>query len=181
MGIRDPVCPFPHGLRHRVLQGGCSTGHCVNLRAQEPHPVYVQRLPLRILFSHENLTFHVHQRRRGGSGYAVLACAGLGDDTSLAHLFRQQHLTQHVVDLVGSGVVQILTLQINLRASQILRHALRVVKSGGPSRVIVQKLCELPVELRVVLVMAVGLFQLNHCVHQCFRNVLAAVDSKSSF
>ena len=110
----------------------------------------------------------------------MLACAGLGDDAGLAHLFRQQHLTQHVVDLVGSGVVQVLTLQVNLCSAQIFRHALRVVQSRGPSRVIIQKLCQLPVKFRVVLIVIVGLFQLNHCIHQCFRNILASVDSKSS-
>ena len=37
--------------------------------------------------------------------YTVLACACLSDDTGLSHLLREKHLTEHVVDLVGTGMV----------------------------------------------------------------------------
>ena len=41
------------------------------------------------------------------------AGAGLGDDALLAHALRQQDLAEHVVDLVGAGVIELLALQIN--------------------------------------------------------------------
>ncbi len=43
----------------------------------------------------------------GGRGRdAVLAGAGFGDDALLAHATGEEDLTEHVVDLVRSGVVE---------------------------------------------------------------------------
>ena len=41
----------------------------------------------------------------------MLTRAGLGDDARLADALGQERLTEHVVDLVGAGVVQVLSLQ----------------------------------------------------------------------
>ena len=110
----------------------------------------------------------------------MLARAGLGDEAGFAHLPGQQGLTQHVVDLVGPGVVQILPFEIDLRAPQVLGHAPGIVEPGGPSGVLIQQFCELRLELRVVFVVIVGLLQLVDRVHQGFGDVLTAVDAKSS-
>ena len=40
-----------------------------------------------------------------GCGDSVLAGSGLGDQPGFSHFFRQQRLAEHVVDLVGAGVV----------------------------------------------------------------------------
>jgi hypothetical protein len=45
------------------------------------------------------------------------AGAGLGDDALLAHALGQQDLAEHVVDLVRAGVVELLALEIDLRAA----------------------------------------------------------------
>jgi hypothetical protein len=50
----------------------------------------------------------------------VLARAGLGDDPGLAHALGQQDLAHAVVDLVRAGVVQLLALEIDLRAAEML-------------------------------------------------------------
>ena len=46
----------------------------------------------------------------GGGGYAVLTGAGLGNEAGLAHPFCQKGLADAVVDLMGAGMVQILSL-----------------------------------------------------------------------
>jgi hypothetical protein len=46
----------------------------------------------------------------------VLAGAGLGDDAPLAHAAREQALREHGVDLVRAGVVEVLALEVDLRA-----------------------------------------------------------------
>ena len=51
----------------------------------------------------------------------------LSDDASLAHLLRHQNLTDGIVDLVRTGMVQVLTLQIQL-ASVLLAHALGIIE-----------------------------------------------------
>ena len=57
----------------------------------------------------------------------MLSGTSLSDDTLLAHLLSQQNLTNGVVDFVGSCVVQILTLQIQLTAV-LLTHATGIVQ-----------------------------------------------------
>ena len=72
-------------------------------------------------------TSHVEaeQRARGGGRDAVLARAGLGDHASLAHVLREQHLAEHVVDLVRARVREVLALQVDRarRASSLMRRA----------------------------------------------------------
>lgn len=97
------------------------------LGAQQLHTEHVQRLPVGVLFSHEDLALHVHESCCRGGGDAVLSGAGLGNNSRLAHLLCQQHLSQHVVDLVGTGVVQILPFQVNFRAAQIPGHLFRII------------------------------------------------------
>ena len=110
----------------------------------------------------------------------MLPRAGLRDQPRLPHLLRQQGLAQHVVDLVGPGVVQILPFQVDLRAAQLLRQPPGVIQPGGPSGVFVQQLRELCVEGRVLLVKVIRLFQFDHRVHQRLRDILPAVDAESS-
>ena len=78
--------------------------------SQQPHFIYIQCLTLGVLFSHEHLTFHTHEGCCRGSCHTVLSGTGLCDDSGLAHLLCQQHLSQHVIDLMGTGVVEILSL-----------------------------------------------------------------------
>jgi hypothetical protein len=48
----------------------------------------------------------------------VLARAGFGDDPRLAHALREQDLADAVVDLVRAGVVQLVALEVDLRAAK---------------------------------------------------------------
>ena len=93
---------------------------------------------LGVLLAHEDHALHAHQRRGGGGRHAVLAGAGLGDQAGFAHLFREQRLTEHVVDLVSAGVVQVLALEVDLRAAEVLCHLLRIVQARGTACVVVQ-------------------------------------------
>ena len=90
-------------------------GHRHHLGTQQPHFIDIQSLTAGVLLPHEHHALHTKESRRGGGGHPVLARSGLGDETGLAHLLGQQGLAQHVVDLVGAGVVQVLPFEINLR------------------------------------------------------------------
>ena len=46
----------------------------------------------------------------GGCGYAMLAGPGFGNNSLFAHPFGKKSLTESVVDLVGAGVKQVLSL-----------------------------------------------------------------------
>src|SRR3546814_13929578 len=67
-------------------------------------------------------------------GHPVLAGPGLGDDQLLAHALGEQRLSEHVVDLVGARVVEVLPLAQE-RAAQLLRAPLRRVQQRRTSGV----------------------------------------------
>ena len=71
-----------------------------------------------------------------GGGDAVLAGAGLGDDALLAHAHRQQDLAEHVVDLVRAGVVQLVALQVDLGAAEMLGQALGEIERARPADIV---------------------------------------------
>ena len=119
--------PIPERLVHRVLQGARAGLHGDDLRAEHLHPIDVGLLPLDVDGAHEDDAFEPEARAGGGGRHAVLAGAGLGDDTLLAHAPRQQDLPQHVVDLVRAGVIQLLALEIDLGAARLLPSAVAEV------------------------------------------------------
>ena len=65
----------------------------------------------------------------------MLTSSRLSNDALLAHLLRQENLSQSIVDFVCTRVVQILTLQVQL-ASIFLTHALGVIEWGRTSHII---------------------------------------------
>ena len=81
---------------------------------------------------------------------------------------------------MGTGVVEVLTLQINLRAAQVFCHLFGVVQAGGAARILVQQFGQFAVELGVVFIVVIGGFQFDNGIHQRFGDVLPAVDAKTS-
>ena len=80
--------------------------HRPHLGAQELHAKHVGLLPLDIDLAHVDDAFEPEAgaQRRGGD--AVLAGTGLGDHPRLVHALGQHDLAEHVVHLVGAGVVE---------------------------------------------------------------------------
>ena len=92
----------------RVRAAGVDRDH---LGAEQLHPGDVERLALHVDRAHVDGAVEAEVRRGGGAGDAVLAGAGLGDHPGLAHPPGQQRLAEHVADLVGAGVVEVLALE----------------------------------------------------------------------
>jgi hypothetical protein len=61
----------------------------------------------------------------------VLAGAGLGDDALLAHALGEQDLAEAIVDLVRAGVVQLVALEVDLGAAEMLGQALGEIEREG--------------------------------------------------
>ena len=95
---------------------------------------------------HKHLTLHVHQRTDSCGSHPMLACTSLGDDTGLTHLLGQQDLSDGVVDLVGTCVVQVFTFQIELTAV-VLTHALGKVEGRRTTHIVFQQGVILRLEL----------------------------------
>jgi hypothetical protein len=72
-----------------------------------------------------------------------LTGASLGDDALLAHAQAHERLAERVVDLVGAGVVEVLALEVDVRAGAVraleaLGQALSKVQRGGTADVVFQ-------------------------------------------
>src|SRR5690606_25568565 len=110
----------------------------------------------------------------GGGGNAVHAGAGLGDDALLAHAPRQEDLADTVVDLVRAGVVQLLALEVDLRAAAVLGQAFGEIQRGRAADVVALEVGEFLGDLGVLLGLLVFGGQLVDQRHQGFGDVLAA-------
>ena len=180
MRVVDAARPLAERCRAGILERAGTGRDRNDLRTEQAHAVHIERLTLGVLDAHEYDALHAHQRSGGRGRNAVLTGAGLRDETGLAHLLSQKRLTEHVVDLVSAGVVEILALEVDLRAAEIVCHMLREIQARGTAGIVVQQLGQLRIEFRVVLIVVVGLFQFDDCVHQRLRHILTAVYAKTS-
>ena len=151
------------------------------LGSQKFHTVDIQCLSVGIFFSHEDFAFHPQEGCCRCGSHTVLSGTGLCDQAGLAHLLGKQCLSQGIIDLMGTGMVQILSLEIDLRAAQILRHFPCIVQQRGAPRVFIQQLVQLRIEFRILLIMLIALFQMDQFIHQCLGDILSSVDSVTSF
>ena len=151
------------------------------LGSEEFHTIDIQRLSVGIFFSHEDFAFHTQEGCCRCGSHTVLSGTCLCDQAGLPHLLCQQCLSQGIIDLMGTGMVQILSLEIDLRAAQILRHFPCIVQQRGAPRVFIQQLVQLRIEFRILLIMLIALLQMDQFIHQCLGDILSSVDSVTSF
>ena len=108
----------------------------------------------------------------------MLTRAGLGDDARLAQPIREQRLTDAVVDLVRTGVIEVLALEIDLRAAEPFRPAPRVIDRARSPDVVLELVLELGDELRVIAIARVLLAQFVDRADQRLGDEHAAVGTE---
>src|SRR5438093_621965 len=165
--------PIANRFVDRILQRPASAGNGNDLGAQESHTEDVQLLASHIDFAHVDNALQAEQRAGGGSGYAVLAGAGLGDDALLAHPPGDEGLSEGVVDLVRAGVIEILALQKESEGSAQLGESQRLAERRRATDVILQNVIELPPKGAIASKLAVGALEFVEGGHQCVRDSLA--------
>ena len=69
--------------------------------------------------THVDLALQPEQGGCGRQRHAVLPRAGFRDQFLFAHPLGQQPLAQAVVDLVGTGVVEVLAFEVDLRPAEV--------------------------------------------------------------
>ena len=169
--VGDPVA---QRLVHRVLQRRGAGGHRLHLGAQQLHAEHVGLLPLDVGGAHVDGAGQAEQRAHGSGGDAVLAGAGLGDDAGLAHAPGQQDLAHAVVRLVAAGVVQLVALEIDLRAAELPGQPLGEPERAGPADIMLQVALQLGLECRIGLRRIVSLLHLQDQRHQRLGDEAAA-------
>lgn len=95
-----------------------------DLGTEELHSEDVEGLAADIFGAHVDGALHAELCAYGCSGHTVLACTGLGDDFGLSEAASDQNLAEGVVDLVGTSVVEILTLEPDVGTVAVLGEAL---------------------------------------------------------
>jgi hypothetical protein len=131
-----------------------------------------------VFAAHVDHAFQAVAGADGGGGHAVLACAGFGNDAGFAHALGEHGLANGVVDLVRARMVEVFSLEKDLRATHFTAHACRVVDGGGAAHKVRQLGLEFGDELRIVLVLGVSGFELVDGVGQGFTDKAAAVNAE---
>ena len=130
--------PVAYSLGASIAQSHIARCHRMNGSSKHTHTLNIGVLTLNICLAHEHLALHVHKRAHCGSGNTMLSGTCLGNDACLAHLLCHENLTDGVVYLVRTGMVEVLALEIKL-APVLLAHATGIVQGRGTTYIIAQE------------------------------------------
>ena len=174
VAVRHPVAK---SLVHRVLERRAALGDGVDLSAEHLHALDVRGLALDVEGAHVDLAVEAEERCDRGRGDAVHSGAGLGYQAALAHAAGEEGLSDGVVHLVGACVVQVLALEVDARAAEVVGEALGTGERTLPADVVAKYVRKLLCERGICLGGLVGELELLQGSHERFRNVLSAVYS----
>ena len=149
-------------------------GDGADFGTHQAHPGDVEGLALHVHLAHVNDAFHAEAGADGGGGDAMLAGSGFRDDAFFPESFGEQDLAERVVDLVGTGVEQVLAFQVNLRAAEQFGPAFGEVERSRAADVVVKQVIEFRLECGVVFRGLVGSCEFLKWGHQGFRHKHAA-------
>ncbi len=180
VGGGDVGDPVPHRLVDGVLQGAAPGAHRDHLGPQQAHPGHVERLPAGVDLPHVDDALQPEQGGGGRGGHPVLAGPGLGDDPRLAHPSGEQRLPQHVVDLVGPGVVEVLPLEQDPSRPGVAGEPRGLRERGGPAAVGGEQPVQFGLERRVQRGGPVGGVELLQRRHECLGHEAPAVRPESA-
>ena len=108
----------------------------------------------------------------------MLPRTGFRDDAGFAHAHGQQNLTHHIIDFMRAGMVELIPLQIDLGATQMLGEPLGKIKRAGATDIMGQIAAHLFLKRRIDLGLVIGLFQRQDERHQGFRHKAPAENTK---
>ncbi len=108
----------------------------------------------------------------------MLARTGLGDHPGLTHLACQQGLTQHVVDLVRTGVVEVFSFEKDVRTTGVFAEPGRLVQRRRPAGVVRLQAIELVEVSLVGAYLLVGRGDFLNDGHQRLGDESPAIDTE---
>src|SRR5262249_21996783 len=118
-----------------LLEGGGAGLERDDLGAEELHPLDVRSLAADVLAAHVDGALKAEKGTGGRCCDTVLARPRLGDHPALPHAPREQRLADRVVDLVRTGVSEVLALQIDAAANSLGEALGRVERRRPPDEV----------------------------------------------
>jgi len=126
-GVFDIGDPVTQCFIHCVFQGACAGRDRDDLCAEQFHAENVRLLALDIRLAHEDNAIQSEARADCRRGNTMLTGARFGDDAGLAHTPGEQDLAEAIIDLVRARMVQLIALEIDFRAIEMLGQPLRKI------------------------------------------------------
>jgi len=103
------------------------------LRSEAFHPEYIGPLSLHIRCPHVHGAFESVFGGHGGGGHAVLARPRLRDHSGFSHAFHQEPLPHDIIGLVGAGMVEVFSLDIDFRPAEMMSQIAGKGDGRGPA------------------------------------------------
>ena len=110
----------------------------------------------------------------------MLSSAGLSDDPGLAHAPGEQDLAQHIIDLVRTGMVQLVALEIDLRAAEMLGQARREIERRGAAHIVPPQILHLRLECPLFLGLVIRSFEIQDQRHQGLGHETPAMQAETA-
>ncbi|CAB4553384.1 unannotated protein [freshwater metagenome] len=142
MRVLNRAHPIAHGLIYGIFERATARDCRRDLCAEQAHTKHVEFLAGNVYLAHVDEALHVHQCSRSRSSHTVLAGSGFCNESCLAHPLGQQCLTQHVIDFVRARMVQIFTLEVQLKP-ELLAKAVASGERAWTTGVVCEQCVEL--------------------------------------
>ena len=136
MGISHIGHPITHTFIYSVFESLLAIFYRDYLGTQIFHPEYIGTLTGNIHRTHINFAVKTKLGRHSRSSKTMLPRASLSNNTLLAQSLSQQPLPHHIIDLMRTGVIKVITLNIDLRTTQLTAKILQIGHRRGSARVI---------------------------------------------
>jgi hypothetical protein len=117
VGVSHIRHPIAERLVDCILEGPTPRIDRAHLCAEQFHAKHIGLLTCNVFRPHIDDAFQPEHRARRSRRDAVLPCACLRHNASLAHALCQQTLPQSIVDLVRARVRKVFPLQVDARPS----------------------------------------------------------------
>ena len=169
----DARHPVAHRFVDRIPQRPRAAAHGSHFRAQQLHAEHVGGLATNIFLAHVDDAVEAEMGTGRRRGDAMLTGPRLGDHAFLAHPQSEQRLAERVVDLMGTGVIQVFALEPDLGPAAMLGESLGKVQRRRAAHIVFQQVVELGLKMRISLRGVVFLDQLIEREDQCLRHVPA--------
>mmetsp|Transcript_7366 Transcript_7366/g.18026 ORF Transcript_7366/g.18026 Transcript_7366/m.18026 type:complete len:482 (+) Transcript_7366:427-1872(+) len=174
--ISDPV---RHGFVDGILECALTILNRDNLGTEGVHTENIKLLTFAIDSTHINSTVQSKHSTYGCGCNTVLSGTGFGNDTGLANSLGQKSLSNSIVDLVGTSVGQIFSLQPNVGSSCQLGQTFCLVKRGRSTDEFATEAIQFCQKLGIVLDFVVFFFNFLECNRESFGNVLSSEFTES--